>query len=101
MIKRRDDKHFSIRKICSQYFNKTLDIWNDQVPPEFKGKVNNGSCLQQVCSHLIVHCINCKIILLCFFNMLYDMLNEFFNVKDFPHMILNYRVQDEMSGFDT
>ena len=33
--------------------------------------------------------------------MLDDMLNEFFNVKDFPHMILNYRVQKKMSGFDT
>ena len=23
-----------------------------------------------------------------------------FNLKDFPHMILNYRVQDKMSCFD-
>ena len=33
--------------------------------------------------------------------MLYDLLNEFFNVKDFPQMILNYGVQVKMSGFDT
>ena len=25
---------------------------------EFKVKVNNGECLQRVCSHLIVHFIN-------------------------------------------
>ena len=74
---------------------------NDQPLPEFKGKVNNGSWLKRVCSHLIVRCINFKVILLCFYNMLYDMLNEFFNVKDFPHMIFNYRVQDKMSGLDT
>ena len=74
---------------------------NDQVLPEFKGKVNNGSCLQQECSQLIVHYINCNVILLCFYIMLYDMLNKFFNVKDFPHMILNYEVQDKMSRFDT
>ena len=78
-----------------------IHIWNDQVLREFKGKVNNGSCLQRVCSHLIVRCVNCKVILLCFYNMLYDMLNEFFNVKDFPHMILSYRMLDKISGFDT
>ena len=32
--------------------------------------------------------------------MLYDMLNKF-NFKDFSHMILNDRIQDKISGFDT
>ena len=36
------------------FFKKILDKQNDQVSPEFKVKVNNGSCLQQACSCLIV-----------------------------------------------
>ena len=40
------------------FFKKTLDMWNDQVLPEFKGKVNNGSCLEQVCSALVVRSVN-------------------------------------------
>ena len=40
------------------FFTKTLDKCNDQVSPEFKVKVNNGSCQQLVCSRLIVHYIN-------------------------------------------
>ena len=59
------------------FFKKTLDKQNDQVSPMFKVKVNNGRCLQQVCSPLIVHYIMWEVILLCFYNMLYDMLNEF------------------------
>ena len=31
---------------------------DDQVSPEFKVKVNNGSCLKRVCPSLIVRCIN-------------------------------------------
>ena len=57
------------------FFEKTLDKQNDQVSPEIKVKVNNDRCLG-VCSPLIVCSINCKVIL-CFCNMLYDMLNEF------------------------
>ena len=43
----------------------------------------------------------CKVTLLCFYNMLYNMLNEFQLKKDFSHMILSDRVQDKMSSFDT
>ena len=59
------------------FFKKTLDKKNDQVSLEFKIKVNNGRFLQQVCSPSIVCYIIRKVILLCFYNMLYDMLNEF------------------------
>ena len=42
----------------------------------------------------------CKVILLCFYNMLRDTLNKF-NLKDFPLMILSDRVQDKLSRLDT
>ena len=47
-------------KVLLIFFKKTLDKLNNQVSPEFKVKVNNGSCLQWVYSRLIVHCINVK-----------------------------------------
>ena len=40
------------------FFKKALDKYNDQVLPEFQVKVNNGSCLKQVCAHLTACCIN-------------------------------------------
>ena len=59
------------------FVKKTLDKKNDQLLPEFKLKVNNGSCLQLVCSHLIFTVYMCEVVLLWFYNMLYDILNEF------------------------
>ena len=46
-----------VMQVLLMFFKKTLDKQNDQVSPEFKVKVNNGRCLQQVCSPLIVRYI--------------------------------------------
>ena len=43
-----------VMQVLLIFFKKTLDKQSSQVSPEFKVKVNNDSCLQRVCSRLIV-----------------------------------------------
>ena len=47
-----------IMQVLLIFSEETLDKQNEQVPLEFKVKVNNSSCLQRVRSLLMVRCIN-------------------------------------------